>query len=58
MLCLFGTEGFNIRQYLESDNQRPFLQQKLRELLLFKKETHALHQGETGLTSHLASLGG
>lgn len=58
MLCLFGTQGYSLRQYLETDEQRPLLQQKLRELLLFKKETHALHQGETGLTPHLASLGG
>lgn len=58
MLCLFGTKGYPLRDYLANDAQQPLLQQTLRELLLFKKESHSLHQGETGVTPHLASLGG
>ncbi|MCX7117826.1 MAG: GTP 3',8-cyclase MoaA [Legionellales bacterium] len=57
-LCLFGSLGFPLREYLAHDDQKPLLQARLRDLLRHKKETHALHLGETGLTPHLASLGG
>lgn len=57
-LCLFGTLGYSLRAYLDDDEKLPELQNKILELLHFKKESHALHQGKTGLTTHLASLGG
>lgn len=57
-LCLFGERGYSLRYLLASDDQKEALQEKILELLHFKRETHYLHQGLTGATPHLASLGG
>ncbi len=57
-LCLFGEGGYNLRPLLAEDDQREALQEKLLELLHFKRESHYLGQGITGITPHLASLGG
>ena len=57
-LCLFGALGYSLRSYLDIDEKLPLLQDKILELLHVKKESHALEKGETGLISHLASLGG
>ncbi len=57
-LCLFGESGYNLRSLLVSDEQSEELQNKIMELLNFKKESHYLGQGFTGITPHLASLGG
>lgn len=57
-LCLFGELGYSLRDFLDSDEKLPLLQNKILELLHVKKESHTLHQGKTGLTTHLASLGG
>lgn len=57
-LCLFGEGGFNLRTLLQHDDQIHDLQEKISSLLKTKKETHFLHQGLTGATPHLASIGG
>ncbi len=57
-LCLFGEGGFSLRPFLKSDNQIEELKDKILEVLHFKHETHYLHQGFTGITQNLASLGG
>lgn len=57
-LCLFGSAGYSLRSYLKDDAQKIILQARLRQVLNEKKQSHFLHSGETGLTPHLASLGG
>jgi cyclic pyranopterin phosphate synthase len=57
-LCLFGEGGHNLRPLLQDDNQTEELQEKVMSLLRIKKETHFLHDGLTGATPHLASIGG
>ncbi len=57
-LCLFTENGVDLRDLLQSEQQRPELIERLREQLVQKKETHYLHQGITGVTQHLASIGG
>lgn len=58
MLCLFGTSGYDLRQYLQHEDQQDELLNAITSALHFKHETHYLHQGITGSTPHLASLGG
>lgn len=56
-LCLFGDQDYNLRPYLlEGETQA--LQAKICSLMGLKTESHQLHQGYTGKTSHLASIGG
>ena len=57
-LCLFGELGFSLRPLLQDDSQSGALQDKILSLLKYKRETHYLHQGDTGMTPHLASIGG
>ncbi|WP_445398159.1 GTP 3',8-cyclase MoaA [Zobellella sp. An-6] len=57
-LCLFGEYGVELRDLLAEDGQQAALQLRLREALADKKATHFLHQGQTGMTPHLASIGG
>lgn len=57
-LCLFGERGDSLRPLLEDDSQTEELKNRILELLHFKRETHYLAQGNTGITPHLASLGG
>lgn len=57
-LCLFTEQGKDIRPWLASSSQRPELLDELQVQLGHKKETHFLHQGVTGVTQHLASIGG
>lgn len=58
MLCLFGTGGYDLRPFLHDDSQLEELQDAIRSALHFKRESHYLGQGITGITPHLASLGG
>ena len=57
-LCLFGDKGYDFRHLLGSDEQITdviaFLQDSLNE----KKATHALHDGDTGVRTHFAGIGG
>lgn len=57
-LCLFGDYGVDLRDLLNDDSQIGSLQQRLREALVDKKATHFLHEGHSGMTPNLASIGG
>jgi cyclic pyranopterin phosphate synthase len=57
-LCLFGEGGYSLRDLLQHDDQQAELQEKIMSLLGYKREAHALHQGCSGATPHLASIGG
>ena len=57
-LCLFGSQGTGLRHLLQSDAQKPLLKRLIREQLAFKRSSHFLALGDTGITPHLASVGG
>ncbi|TYG33371.1 GTP 3',8-cyclase MoaA [Lonepinella koalarum] len=57
-LCLFGEEGVDLRELLQSDNQQLLLQARLFGALQGKREHHLLHQGDSGVRANLASIGG
>ncbi|WP_196137978.1 GTP 3',8-cyclase MoaA [Aliikangiella sp. G2MR2-5] len=57
-LCLFGEQGFSIRHLLKTDEQKTELKETLCRLLGKKRKQHFLHDGDTGITPHLASVGG
>ncbi len=57
-LCLFGNTGISIRHLLQKDNQIDELQDLIMGQIKFKKETHYLELGETGLTKNLSTTGG
>jgi len=57
-LCLFGEQGYDLRQLLQSDQQQTELCHYLQTQLAEKKASHFLHQGNSGSTRHLAMLGG
>ena len=57
-LCLFGNTGTNLRPYLQNQNQKDELIKLILKQLRFKKESHYLETGNTGMTPHLASIGG
>ncbi|BCV34497.1 cyclic pyranopterin monophosphate synthase [Shewanella algae] len=57
-LCLFTEHGVDLRDLLQSHEQQDELIARLHQQLQQKKETHYLHQGITGVTQHLASIGG
>jgi cyclic pyranopterin phosphate synthase len=57
-LCLFGNTGINIRHLMQKDNQIEELKDLILKQLNFKKESHYLESGETGLTKNLSTTGG
>ena len=57
-LCLFGEEGIELRDLLQSDEQQPLLQARIFSALQGKREHHYLHIGDSGVRNHLASIGG
>jgi len=57
-LCLFGDTGISLRALLQNDEQIPQLKDLINSQLNFKKESHYLELGNTGITPHLASIGG
>ncbi|BAJ04218.1 GTP 3',8-cyclase MoaA [Shewanella violacea] len=57
-LCLFTENGVDLRDLLQHQDQRAELVERLHGQLATKKETHFLHDGITGVTQHLASIGG
>ena len=57
-LCLFGNTGISIRHLLQKDDQIDELQDLIIGQMKFKKETHYLELGETGLTKNLSTTGG
>jgi GTP 3',8-cyclase len=57
-LCLFTENGVNLKDLLQDKSQTPELMARLQQQLGFKTAAHSLHQGITGVTTHLASIGG
>ena len=57
-LCLFGNTGISIRHLLQKDEQLEELKDLILKQLNFKKESHYLELGKTGLTNNLSSTGG
>ncbi|MBV7387810.1 GTP 3',8-cyclase MoaA [Pasteurellaceae bacterium TAE3-ERU1] len=57
-LCLFGEEGIDLRDLLQADSQQAQLKLRLQQALGSKREHHYLHQGDSGVRAHLASIGG
>jgi cyclic pyranopterin phosphate synthase len=57
-LCLFGSTGVSLRHLLQHENQKEELLNLILTQLRFKKESHYLELGDTGITPHLASIGG
>lgn len=57
-LCLFGDGGVELRDLLQKDEQQDELQARISEALRYKKQTHFLHQGNTGITQNLSYIGG
>ena len=57
-LCLFGNTGINIRHLMQKDEQLEELNDLILKQLNFKKESHYLELGETGLAKNLSTTGG
>lgn len=57
-LCLFGEFGIALRPLLQDDADRDVLIGRLTGQLALKTAGHRLHEGMTGITPHLASVGG
>lgn len=57
-LCLFGEEGIELRDLLQDDNQQSLLESRIFSALQGKREHHFLHNGDSGVRNHLASIGG
>lgn len=57
-LCLFGEGGYSVRHLLQTDDQQEELQEKIMDLMSFKKSAHFLHDNNSGVRDHLASIGG
>lgn len=57
-LCLFGDFGIALRPLLQSDDDRDALLARITTQLGLKAAGHGLHEGNTGITPHLASIGG
>ena len=57
-LCLFGEEGIELRDLLQSHEQQDILQARIFAALQGKREHHYLHIGDSGVRNHLASIGG
>jgi len=57
-LCLFGNTGTNIRHLLQNDDQRQELVDLIVKQLHFKKRSHYLELGDTGIIPNLSSTGG
>jgi len=57
-LCLFGNTGINIRHLMQKDDQIEELKDLILKQLNFKKESHYLELGDTGITKNLSTTGG
>lgn len=57
-LCLFGDGGLDLRPLLQSDDQLEALVLRIVGLTSTKLASHRLHEGNSGATPHLASIGG
>ncbi|HFQ5209258.1 TPA: GTP 3',8-cyclase MoaA [Vibrio vulnificus] len=57
-LCLFGDRGVDLRDLLQQDDQESDLIARIQSELQTKSVSHFLNEGQTGMTPHLASIGG
>lgn len=57
-LCLFGDAGIDLRPLLQHDDQHEALVARITALTRTKAPAHRLHDGHSGGTPHLASIGG
>jgi cyclic pyranopterin phosphate synthase len=57
-LCLFGNVGIPLRPWLQDDGDRDRLVAALQAQLGLKAIGHRLHEGETGMTPNLSTIGG
>ncbi len=57
-LCLFGEGGYDLRPLLQSDSMEAELIERICGLMVHKTPAHDLHNGNSGVTPHLASIGG
>lgn len=57
-LCLFGEGGVSLRDLLTDDDQQAALEERIALALREKKQTHFLHQNNTGITQNLSYIGG
>lgn len=57
-LCLFGDAGVSLRPLLQRDEDRDALVDLIAHQLRLKAAGHGLHDGDSGVTPHLASIGG
>ncbi|AOP43547.1 GTP 3',8-cyclase MoaA [Edwardsiella piscicida] len=57
-LCLFGEQGIALRDLLQEDAQQAALQARIAAALRHKRESHFLHQGDSGHTQNLSFIGG
>tara|TARA_Y100000591_G_scaffold236662_1_gene207429 strand:+ start:184 stop:1176 length:993 start_codon:yes stop_codon:yes gene_type:complete len=57
-LCLFGNTGISIRHLLQKDDQINELEDLILGQMKYKKKSHYLELGETGLTKNLSTTGG
>ncbi|MEZ8824933.1 GTP 3',8-cyclase MoaA [Vibrio amylolyticus] len=57
-MCLFGDHGVELRDLLQGDSQQDELMARISEQLQNKSQSHFLHDGNSGITPHLASIGG
>ena len=55
---VFGEGGVDLRDLLADEQQQPALEARISEALTHKKQTHFLHQGNTGITQNLSYIGG
>ena len=51
-------ERENLRDLLEDDTQQQALEARISAALREKKQTHFLHQNNTGITQNLSYIGG
>lgn len=57
-LCLFGDGGIDLRPLLQSEADEDALIDRIHVLTGTKAPAHRLHEGNSGATPHLASIGG
>lgn len=57
-LCLFGEEGIELRDLLQSDEQQIQLKTRIASALQGKRAHHFLHIGDTGVRTNLSTIGG
>ena len=57
-LCLFTDLSYSLRQLLQEDAQKEALKQIIQKYLTYKKSSHFLDEGITGINSQFSSIGG